>query len=105
MQALSAGQRVTVGVPAEAVNVSVDEGAPSYDSDAARANAWRGTVESVEPDYGRQIQFVGFRSGEHKLVGQAGVFATGLLRVSRSLPSSTMKDSTFLTTKAGARIA
>ena len=75
MQALSAGQRVTVGIPAEAVQVSVDEGAQSFEGGvtASRANAWHGIVESVEPDYGRQVQFIGFRLGEHLLTGQANV--------------------------------
>lgn len=75
LQALRSGQRVTVGVPAESAKVFVDEwlseseggGAPSP------ANSWQGTVEAVEPDYGRQVQFISFRSGEHRLLGQADV--------------------------------
>ena len=75
LQALRSGQRVTVGVPAESVKVFVDEG-PSAAEDGERprpANVWQGTVESVEPDYGRQVQFISFRSGEHRLLGQAEV--------------------------------
>ena len=30
-------------------------------------------MEAVEPDYGRQVQFISFRSGEHRLLGQADV--------------------------------
>ena len=75
LQALRSGQRVTVGIPAESARVTVDEatieaveGGPK-----PRANLWQGTVASVEPDYGRHIQFIGFRSGEHRFLGQADV--------------------------------
>ena len=74
MQALNTGQKVTVGIPAEAVRVSVDEEELYSDGRAASSrNTWHGTVESVEPDYGRQIQFIGFRLGENRLIGLAGV--------------------------------
>lgn len=74
MQALSAGQQVTVGIPSEAVRVGVNESAAAAkDEPLPSTNEWGGTVESVEPDYGRQIQFIGFRSGDRFLVGQASV--------------------------------
>ena len=76
LQALRSGQRVTVGIPAESAKVIVDEDGPKSEAEGGRqvpANAWQGTVESVEPDYGRQVQFIGFRSGENLLLGQADV--------------------------------
>ncbi|MXY93834.1 MAG: ABC transporter ATP-binding protein [Caldilineaceae bacterium SB0664_bin_27] len=75
LEALRSGQRVTVGIPAESTRVVVDEGLSEADEggSSSPANAWLGTVESVEPDYGRQIQFIGFRSGEHSLLAQADV--------------------------------
>ncbi len=74
MQALSTGQRVTVGIPSEAVRIGVVESAEAAkDEPLPSANEWRGTAESVEPDFGRQIQFIGFRSGDRFLVGHASV--------------------------------
>ena len=75
LQALRSGQRVTVGVPAESAKVFVDEGLSESQGGGAPspANSWQGTVEAVEPDYGRQVQFISFRSGEHRLLGQADV--------------------------------
>ncbi len=75
LQALRAGQRVTVGIPAESARVTVDEGTVESveGGPGPRANLWQGTVVSVEPDYGRHIQFIGFRSGEHRFLGQADV--------------------------------
>lgn len=75
LQALRSGQRVTVGIPAESAKVFVDEGLPAAEEGGRPrpANVWQGTVESVEPDYGRQVQFISFRSGEHRLLGQAEV--------------------------------
>lgn len=75
LQALRSGLRVTVGVPAESAKVVVDEGLSESEEggSSSPANSWRGTVESVEPDYGRQVQFISFRSGEHRLLGQAEV--------------------------------
>ena len=73
LHALRSGQRVTVGIPAESAKVTVDEG-PSTSKEVGpqpRTNSWQGTGESIEPDYGRQVQFIGFRSGEHRLLGQA----------------------------------
>ncbi|MCY3899931.1 MAG: ABC transporter ATP-binding protein [Caldilineaceae bacterium] len=75
LQALRSGQRVTVGVPAESAKVFVDEGLSESQGGGAPspANSWQGTVEAVEPDYGRQVQFISFRSGEHRLLGQADI--------------------------------
>ena len=76
LQALRSGQRVTVGIPAESAKVSVDEDGPRSEAKGrpqAPANSWQGTVESVEPDYGRQVQFIGVRSGENLFLGQADV--------------------------------
>lgn len=76
MQALRTGQKVTVGIPSESVQISVNEGdqtSEDREENSSRANSWYGTVESVEPDYGRQIQFIGFRSGGHRLVGHTSV--------------------------------
>lgn len=76
LQALRAGQRVTVGIPAESVQVSVTDGALTTEGGEeaqSRANYCCGTVESVEPDYGRHVQFIGFRSGDHRILGQASV--------------------------------
>ena len=74
MKGLSAGQQVTVGIPSETVLVSVKESeAATKEEPLPGANEWRGIVESVEPDYGRQIQFIEIRSGDRFLVGQAGV--------------------------------
>jgi len=74
--ALRSGEKVTVGIPAESAKVLVDEGGSGSEAGEgpqARVNSWQGTVESVEPDYGRHVQFIGFRSGEHHLLGQADV--------------------------------
>ena len=75
LQALRSGQRVTVGIPAESARVTVDKGTigAMEGGPAPRANLWQGTAESVEPDYSRHIQFIGFRSGEHRFLGQADV--------------------------------
>lgn len=75
LEALRSGQRVTVGIPAESTRVVVDDGPQEVDEggSSSPANAWLGTVESVEPDYGRHVQFIGFRSGEHRLLAQADV--------------------------------
>ena len=76
LQALRSGQRVTVGIPAESAKVKVNEEGPTLDAEGGArlpANSWQGTVESVEPDYGRQVQFISFRSGAHRLLGQADV--------------------------------
>ncbi|MDE0142650.1 MAG: ABC transporter ATP-binding protein [Caldilineaceae bacterium] len=75
LEALRSGQRVTVGIPAESTRAVVDEGLSEADEggSSSQANAWLGTVESVEPDYGRHVQFIGFRSGEHRLLAQADV--------------------------------
>ena len=75
LQALRSGQRVTVGVPAESAKVFVDEGLSESEGGGAPspANSWQGTVEAVEPDYGRQVQFIGIRSGEHRLLGQSDI--------------------------------
>ena len=74
LEALRSGKMVTVGIPAESVKVTVDEDGIRAEAEGgaqAPVNTWRGTVESVEPDYGRHVQFIGFRSGEHRLQGQA----------------------------------
>ncbi len=76
LQALTSGQNVTVGIPSESVKIVVDEGkdpTSERSTEDARANLWRGTVESVEPDFGRQIQFVQFRVGDLPLMGQASM--------------------------------
>ena len=75
LQALRSGQKVTVGVPSESAKVFVDEGLSEAEGSGAPspANSWQGTVEAVEPDYGRQVQFIGIRSGEHRLLGQADI--------------------------------
>ncbi len=76
MQALRTGQKVTIGIPAESVQISVNEDTQASrdgEKTSSRPNFWRGTVESVEPDYGRQIQFIGFRSGDHRVLGHANV--------------------------------
>ena len=72
---LRSGQRVTVGIPAESARVTVHEGTKWAEEGgpAPSTNLWQGTAESVEPDYGRHIQFIGFRSGEHRFLGQADV--------------------------------
>ncbi|MDE0200093.1 MAG: ABC transporter ATP-binding protein [Caldilineaceae bacterium] len=76
LQALRSGQKVTVGIPAESAKVKVNEEGPTLNVEGGArlpANSWQGTVESVEPDYGRQVQFISFRSGTHRLLGQADV--------------------------------
>ncbi|MCY4082374.1 MAG: ABC transporter ATP-binding protein [Caldilineaceae bacterium] len=75
LQALRSGQKVTVGVPSESAKVFVDEGLSEAEGGGAPspANSWQGTVEAVEPDYGRQVQFIGIRSGEHRLLGQSDI--------------------------------
>lgn len=76
LQALTSGQNVTVGIPSESVKIVVDEGkdpTSERSTEDARANLWRGMVESVEPDFGRQIQFVQFRVGDLPLMGQASM--------------------------------
>ena len=76
LQALRSGQKVTIGIPAESAKVKVNEEGPTLEVEGGTglpANSWQGTVESVEPDYGRQVQFISFRSGEHRLLGQADV--------------------------------
>ena len=76
LQALRPGQKVTIGIPAESAKVKVNEEEPTLDQRGGAglpANSWQGTVESVEPDYGRQVQFISFRSGAHRLLGQADV--------------------------------
>ena len=75
-ETLEVGKNVTVGVRPESVKVSVAEEEFTPASGEERplsASFWRGTVESVELDYGRQVQLIGFRSGDHRLVGQANV--------------------------------
>lgn len=72
--ALKTGEGVTVGIRPESVVVEVAEGgsAPRPGrQDRSVATTWRGTVEAVEADFGRHIQFVHFQSGEHRLIGQA----------------------------------
>jgi len=76
LQALRSGQKVTIGIPAESAKVKVNEEGPTLEIEGGArlpANSWQGTVESVEADYGRQVQFIGFRTGEHRLLGQADV--------------------------------
>ncbi len=76
LQALSSGEKVTIGIPVESAKVSVDEGGSRPDAGEgpqSRGNRLQAMVESVEPDYGRQVQYIGFRSGGHSLVGQADV--------------------------------
>lgn len=76
LQALTAGQTITIGVPSESVQIVVDEGqAPEakMPNGASSANVWRGKVESVEPDFGRQLNFVSFQVDDQQLIGQADV--------------------------------
>lgn len=78
LAALKSGDALTVGIRPESVQVAVDDGevAPgARGKQPAQPNIWRGTVESVEPDYGRQIQLIYFQSGDHLLVGQADIRA------------------------------
>ncbi len=75
---LKSGDALTVGIRPESVQVAVNDGevAPGASGkQPVQSNIWRGTVESVEPDYGRQIQLIYFQSGDHLLVGQADVRA------------------------------
>ena len=74
LAALKSGDALTVGIRAESVQVAADDGGVAPDArgkQPAQSNIWHGTVESVEPDYGRQIQLIYFQSGGHRLVGQA----------------------------------
>ena len=76
LKSLRSGQKVTVGIPAESLKITVfEEGSGSEAEGGPQdpVNTWQGAVESVEPDYGRHVQFIGFRSGEHTLLGQADV--------------------------------
>ena len=78
LAALKTGDALTVGIRPESVQVEVADGgtAPAAGTDqAAQANSWPGTVEAVEADYGRHIQLIHFRCGDHRLVGQAEVRA------------------------------
>ncbi len=75
---LAAGDSLTVGFRPEAVQVTVTEDetdAPAAESEAAQTGTWTGTVETVEPDYGRHIQLIHFESAGRILVGQADVRA------------------------------
>ena len=76
MGTLSVGDRLTIGIRPESVQVRVadGDGTPERGEVGTRAtNVWRGTVASVESDYGRQLQMIGFRCGDHFLLGQASV--------------------------------
>jgi hypothetical protein len=67
------------------------------------ANTWHGTVESVESDYGRQLQMIGFRSGVHRLIGQANARD----RIAQGEQIVAQFDETefhFFDSKSGARI-
>ena len=75
---LAAGDSLTVGFRPESVQVTVTEDetdAPAAESEAAQTGTWTGTVETVEPDYGRHIQLIHFESAGRILVGQADVRA------------------------------
>ena len=75
LQALKSGQKLTVGIPAESARITVSKGTIEAEDvgPAPRENRLLGTAESIEPDYGRHIQFIGFRSGEHRFLGQAAI--------------------------------
>ncbi len=75
LQALRSGQKVTVGIPAESARITVSKGTVEAEDvgPAPRENRLLGTAESVEADYGRHILFIGFRSGEHRFLGQADI--------------------------------
>lgn len=78
LAALSRGDALTVGIRPESVQVTVADGedAPGAGRPgAAHTSVWHGEVETVEPDYGRQVQLIHFRSGAHLLAGQADVRA------------------------------
>ncbi len=75
---LAAGDFLTVGFRPESVQVTLTEDetdAPAAESEAAQTGTWTGTVETVEPDYGRHIQLIHFESAGRILVGQADVRA------------------------------
>ena len=78
LAAVKSGDALTVGIRPESVQVAVAEGefaAVAGREQAAPASLWPGTVESVEADYGRHIQLIRFRCGDHRLIGQADVGA------------------------------
>ena len=88
------------------MQVAVDDGkvAPgARGKQPARPNIWRGTVESVEPDYGRQIQLIYFQSGDHLLVGQADIRAR-IARGEQILAKLDSSELHFFKDESGERI-
>ena len=76
LETLSVGDSLTLGIRPESIQVRVAEGELTPENEGVGtppANIWRGTVESVESDYGRHLQMIGFRCGDHRLLGQASV--------------------------------
>ena len=74
LDALFAGSSLTVGFRPESVRVTVAEDGADATAGGNRADqpgVWTGTVETVEPDYGRHVQLIHFESGGRRLVGQA----------------------------------
>ena len=106
LAALKSGDAVTVGIRPEFVHVALtdEEFAPRIQGEVpAQANIWHGTVESVEPDYGRQVQLIYFKSGEHRLVGEADVYA----RIARGEQIRALMEETelhFFERESGERI-
>ena len=71
------GQRLTVGIRPEDVRVDTVEAPIRSDTPGRRRNhaIWPGIVEAVEPDFGRQVQFVHILAGGHRFIGQADLRA------------------------------
>ena len=76
LETLKVGDSLTIGIRPESIQVRVADGELTQGSGEVGtppANIWRGTVESVESDFGRHLQMIGFRCGDHRLLGQASV--------------------------------
>ena len=76
LETLNVGDNLTIGIRPESIQVRVADGELTPENEGVGtppANIWRGTVESVESDFGRHLQMIGFRCGDHRLLGQASV--------------------------------
>ena len=106
LETLKVGNSLTIGVRPESVQVKVADGEltpANREKYPFPANTWHGTVESVESDYGRQLQMIGFRSGVHRLIGQADARD----RIAQGEQIVAQFDETefhFFDSKSGARI-
>ena len=78
VETLQTGQELTVGIRPESVRVAVDDGgmgSAEMGEQPSTASILPGTVESVEADYGRQVQLVYILADGQRLVGQADMRA------------------------------